>query len=105
MVWPPGIPNTNLTPSALSTSTTARPALIFVIKSNPSWQRASAPVQCTVGSTRSRLRLLRCDQRTSASGKRTECLLARDRGDHIVNVPLALRLLGFLDLQQVKIAQ
>src|SRR5713226_3566858 len=31
MVWPPGMPKTNLTPSALRTSTTARPALSFAI--------------------------------------------------------------------------
>src|SRR5690242_9361451 len=97
MVWPPGMPNTNLTPSALRTFTTAWPALIIVIAFIPVLGHGA---RLQDASTVLLLAWVRVHQRTASLIKRTKRLLSRHRGDHVVNVPFALGFSGLLNLQQ-----
>src|SRR5258706_9692452 len=88
----------NLTPSALRTSTTARPAVIFVMKPDPFRRLRRKPPRLSS-------LLLRADQRTIALVERTKRFLSRDRGHDVINVPLARGFFGLLDLEQIEVAQ
>src|ERR1039458_1329011 len=50
-------------------------------------------------------RLLLGYERTVSLVERPKCLLARNGRDHVVEVPFALRVFGFLDFEEIEVAQ